>query len=570
MRRLDLRLGWLPPRSQAHIVARVRGFGSCASCLLLIALAWTTAAPSLDYEFVYDDVAVVVQRRPFWEEGLTAFFKSNHWGTGRQATLASLDLDRLWSAPGARAFHRTNALLAALIAVLVWALARRVSLSRLGALVAAALFAVHPVHVDAVVAVVGRAELLAALGVLVALLASIGPPPRADSERESSRPGSAALQAGRFALVLGASLLALFSKESAVCLPLLLLACRWALGARVIILPAAVAVALAVVVWVAAAGPFLGRGMAPEFVDNPLVSAPIMERIPKACVVLGEYLGLTLWPHPLRPDRSYAQTDPTLVAGYAALLGWLAYGAITLAMRGRSAVAALALAWFPLAFAVTGNIALPVSTIMAERLLFLPSLGPCLLAGMAVDQARLRGRVRHLLAVTAAAAVVAVFVPLFLARGAVWASGEVYFTASAAASPRSAKAWYDLGLWRSTRGAANASQQEAEAAWRRALDILPSFHRANYELAESLGRRGQPLAGAEVYERFLTEVPDDTGALTNVTRLLLDAGEPRRANAYAQRLVQLDPESLQARETLLLTEAAMLRKAQRERAPVNP
>lgn len=225
----------------------------------------------------------------------------------------------------------------------------------------------------------------------------------------------------------------------------------------------------------------------------------------KSLAVLGSYLSLTLWPHPLLPDRSYAQTDPSLAWGYTAAVGWAAYGAVALALRGRSAVAALAIG--------------------------------------------------------IAATVVAAFIPLFLVRAAVWSSSSAYFPASAAASPRSAKAWYDLGLWLKTQSSDPAAPEQAEAAWRRALEILPNFHRASYELAESLARRGQPLAGAEVYEGFLELVPDDTGALTNVTRLLLDAGQPQRANAYAQRLVQLKPESEEAREVLLLTEAVSRRRA---------
>jgi len=550
----------------------VRRLGPCACCLLLIGLVWVTTAASLDYEFVYDDVAVVVERAPFWQEGLKTFFASRHWGTGRQATLLSLDLDRLWNDDGALAFHRTNAALAVVVVLLVQVLARRFSLSPAGALVAAGLFAVHPTHVDAEISVVGRAELLAALGVLVALLASIDRPSSGPADRGAWLPWRSTAEAARFVMVLASALLGVFSKESAVCLPLLLLASRWALGPRVKLAVPLSAIAVALVSWAAVSASSLSSAIAPEFVDNPLVNAPIFERIPKALAVLASYLRLTLWPHPLLLDRSYAQTDPTLAGGYAAALGWMAYCAVTLALRRRSAAAALALAWFPLAFAISGNVVFPIGTIMAERLLFLPSLGPCLLAGLTVDEVRRKwGRIPHALAVGVAAAAAVVLVPLFVARGSVWASSAVYFPASAAASPRSAKAWYDLGQWLSTQRSAQESPQAAEAAWRRALEILPSFHRANYELAESLGRRGQPLAGAEVYERFLKEVPDDTGALTNVTRLLLEAKQPERANVYAQRLVQLEPESAAARDTLLLTEA-LSSKSQRQQQtrPVNP
>jgi ABC-type uncharacterized transport system permease subunit len=58
-----------------------------------------------------------------------------------------------------------------LVSVAVFWLALRVLGALLPATVAALLFAVHPIHTEAVTGIVGRAELLAALGVLVALLA---------------------------------------------------------------------------------------------------------------------------------------------------------------------------------------------------------------------------------------------------------------------------------------------------------------------------------------------------------------------------------------------------------------
>ena len=59
-------------------------------------------------------------------------------------------------------FHLVNVLLHALVTLAVLALARELLGSLLAATVAAALFAVHPVHTEAVSNIVGRAELLAA------------------------------------------------------------------------------------------------------------------------------------------------------------------------------------------------------------------------------------------------------------------------------------------------------------------------------------------------------------------------------------------------------------------------
>ena len=69
--------------------------GALAAAALVAVLAVSVAAPSLRYGFVYDDEAVVLQRKPFWEFGLREFLESRPWGTGRHLTALSLDADRL-------------------------------------------------------------------------------------------------------------------------------------------------------------------------------------------------------------------------------------------------------------------------------------------------------------------------------------------------------------------------------------------------------------------------------------------------------------------------------------------
>src|SRR5262245_5913787 len=101
-------------------------------------------------------------------------------------------------------FHLFNVLCHAGVTLLVWRLALRIGLAGGAAALAAALFPVHPCHVEAVDWIVGRAELLAALfGLGFLLVAGIG------GERGARR------------TLLAAALLALagLSKESAFALP---------------------------------------------------------------------------------------------------------------------------------------------------------------------------------------------------------------------------------------------------------------------------------------------------------------------------------------------------------------
>lgn len=527
--------------------------GLLAAALLVAGLTVAVAAPALRYDFVYDDEAMVLERKPFWELGAAAFLTSRPHVTGRHLAAVSLDLDRLEAGTVPRPFHRTSIALAALLSVLVLVLATRVGLSPFSATAAAALFAVHPVHVDAVVWIVCRSELLAALGVVATMILCIRPDGEAPPRRAWPVAAGSALLAT----------MAVLSKESALCLPLLLVLARFFLGLRVALTAGLAGSAVAAAAWTAVALPLMADIAPTQFVDNPLAHVPALERIPKALAVLWQYAALLAWPHPLLPNRSWAMTDPGLVQGWIAAAAWAVAAVVVLRWRQPS-IAAFGLAWVPAAFAVTSNVAAPIGVIMAERLLLLPSVGACLVAGVAAE-ALATTTLRRRVAAVPLVAVVAVFFTLFRARAAVWENGDVYFAASVAASPRSAKAQYDYGTWMIRR----KRPAEAEAALARAVEMIPHFSRAANLLAESMARRGDPAAGAEVYRAYLAHRPDDAAAMKNLTRLLLQAHRPEEAVQWAQRRIALEPGDRDALESLVIAEGAVRRaaeKAKREAA----
>ena len=140
-----------------------------------------------------------------------------HGGFFRPLFIWSYVIDsRIW---GARAFgyHVTNVLFHGLNGFLVFKLAarliRRFALTSGGetvvAIAAAALFLLHPSHTEAVTWISGRADLIATFFVLASLLAYL-------AYAESAH-------ASRLMASLGCFVLALLAKESAICLPFLIL-----------------------------------------------------------------------------------------------------------------------------------------------------------------------------------------------------------------------------------------------------------------------------------------------------------------------------------------------------------
>src|SRR5207247_2564888 len=189
-------------RRSSWCIVRARSvYLAVAACAVIVYLG------ALWNEFVWDD-QVIVLGNPLVQTwaGLATAFASPYWPPFvggylyRPLTLLTYVLD--WHIGGAAWFHVVNLSWHAGVSALVAVLARRWA-GDAAALVAGMLFAVHPVHVEAVANVVGRAELMAAAGYAAALLCAI---------RAERKP---AYLAG----VAAGAAFAIASKEVAVTLP---------------------------------------------------------------------------------------------------------------------------------------------------------------------------------------------------------------------------------------------------------------------------------------------------------------------------------------------------------------
>lgn len=195
---------------------RCAGWKACATSILLILAAALPYLNSLEGPWLLDDVPLIA-RNPMVQDPARwgRLWTTDYWavtgapsGLYRPLTMSTYALT--WAAAGQETFvyHLTNVFLHAAVTLLVW----RVGMGgRTGApaVLAAAVFALHPVHAEAVANVVGRAELLVALFFLLAVAARR----RAAAAAEGGRAGRAALWSG----AAGAAVLAmLLSKESGV------------------------------------------------------------------------------------------------------------------------------------------------------------------------------------------------------------------------------------------------------------------------------------------------------------------------------------------------------------------
>ncbi|XP_004564502.1 protein O-mannosyl-transferase TMTC3 [Maylandia zebra] len=143
---------------------------------------------SLSCGFVFDDVSAILDNKDLRPSTpIHNLFLNDFWGTPmaeershksyRPLTVLTFRLNYLFSELSAASYHLLNVILHAVVCVLFLRVCR-LFLDKTSSLVAALLFAVHPIHTEAVTGVVGRAELLSSIFLLAAFLAytkSTGP-----------------------------------------------------------------------------------------------------------------------------------------------------------------------------------------------------------------------------------------------------------------------------------------------------------------------------------------------------------------------------------------------------------
>ena len=397
---------------------------------LVFVIAIAVYTNSLSNGFAVDDGGILLRNATVHTlDGIWRAFTLPYWpnGAGQYRPLVVASFSAEWGVWGgnAAAFHALNVLWHGAASLLVYAFARR-WLSFGGSAIAALLFAVHPVHVEAVSNVVGRAELMATCGVLGMLL----------------------LHARRSPWAVVAFAGALLSKEHAIVAPLLaagldLIERRPATQLSVPreerepsrrMLPLYAGYGLVALVWVAA--------LVVIFHDRRFASVDpfwsSMDAPARWLTMLGVVpVWLRLWFFPLDLSADYS---PQVTRAWPADLSLALLGAImvlvalvlALALRRRATPALVAIGWIGVTMLPVANILVPTGVIVAERTLYLSSVGAVMLAGMGAEwlARRRTGFALALVGLLAAAGAARTWT-----RTKVWESNRSLFLTTAADYP---------------------------------------------------------------------------------------------------------------------------------------
>lgn len=458
-------------------MGRLRDISPARLAMLLPVVAAALAyANTLGNFFVLDDFHFVIENPAVTNGVSLPLFEGNLTSSGtefyRPVGILVYSIEYNLLGGSAFVFHLTSLLAHAGVTLLVVLVVLRLSSPRV-ALVAGLLFAVHPVHVEAVASVANRTEVLASLLYLAAILVHLR---TADTARWK-----------RGAVIMNVLvLLAMLSKESAIMLPFAIVAIDWLRPGGTFRLRGGLSVVPGILIYFAfreIAG--LGNLVYYDY----FYSESLGVRVLTTSAVITRYVELLVAPTRLLADYS----DPTIPLAhglrFTVVLGFALVAAIVAAVAvgvKRKNLASLGLAFLAIGMAPYLHI-LPVTVIMAERFLYLPSVGFCLAAAVAIDHVWSRLPTRWV-PPALVGAMCLTLAALTVSRNADFSDPISLWRAEVATDGRSAYAHAQLGLSLYRFG---GDQDEAVAHLQLAVERAPQRPEYRTTLATIHLRRGE-------------------------------------------------------------------------------
>ncbi|MDP8980366.1 MAG: tetratricopeptide repeat protein [Acidobacteriota bacterium] len=464
--------------------------------LAMLAVLLATAAvylQTLEYEFVYDDYPQIVETSQFnsWRM-VPHYFTGNVWAWKRAYAptpyyrplfLVSLLIQQKLFGLDAMWWHLTSVALHLLVTLLVYFLARRLTDDwRIGVL-AAAVFGLHPVHIESVAWVSAINEPVTAAAVVGSFLCHL-------------RPGRLWLAAS-----LALYAVALLTKENALALLPLLWCYEWlqapgkrfwerlklALGES---LPHLVVTLLFLGIRYKVMG-YFSLGV------TPMSWRTLIMTWPEVLVFYARHL---MWPSDLSvfndmplvtaPDLRHFILPCLILAGIAAGLWWW----------GRKwRLAGFCTMWMLLSLLPVLNLRLfPRAEVAHDRYLYLPSISFAILAAAALNRLRPRA-----LQTGAAALILAAMAFGTVRQSGQWENNPALFQRGIEVAPQNHFAWLEMGSSMMLQRRAG----DALPYYQKAIELWPEMYGANYLLGRCYYQLGSYLEAERYLSRATERAP---------------------------------------------------------------
>lgn len=511
--------------------------GTWSAVVVLIAVV--SSLTGLSNEWAQDDIPLIRLNPLIQDLGhLPGLFTGPYWPPpftpALYRPLASVTFAFEWAVGGGSPLvvRLVSYFLYGLVAWGVYALARR-HLPVVVAGLTGALFAAHPVHVESVALGVNQSELWVGLLACVATIHYV-----------KARSAGGPIRA-RDQLLLGAVYLAacLF-KENALVIPGLLIAAeillvppvepvrkRVAHCRQLVLLLAMIGVAF---LWVRTR--VLSGSVSGTFVADGLLGLTMGERAVAMLAVVPEWFRLLFWPVHLRADYGPQEFTAQLEWGLSHTLGLLLLvGSVAAAVvaRRRAPMVSFGIVWCAIALFPVHNVLVPTGILLAERILFLPSIGAMLALGgigvLLLENATQRRRT--LLGAASLVLLMGGMLRSMLRHPVLYSQFKLWYVTANEDAPKSFLAHEALADLYFNAGLEGMAEQEHLIS----IHLTPpNLTRTRVHYADRLRHRGFCYPAIDLYRQILQVRPDLSDSRLALTACLLDVGRYREAMFQAR------------------------------------
>jgi tetratricopeptide (TPR) repeat protein len=300
-------------------------------------------------------------------------------------------------------------------------------------------------------------------------------------------------------------------------------------------------------------------------IDNSLVAAQTnAEKLATAFYILLRYIGLLLVPHPLSYDYSFSQVGIVSLADPKALMAialYLTMGIFAILNLRKKNLYAFAILLYLLPLAPVSNIFLKIGSTMAERFLYMPSLGFCVFVALVLvkltranlfEQGIFTSKIffkKHVAALSILGVIGLLYSIKTVSRNRDWKDNIHLFGRDVHTSPNSARThynWglsnvYDLYLKETDAGLKKEYLEEGKRELEISLQIYPEYFEAEKPLGYVLLKQGAYDKAIFYFDQYLQRNPTDVATLNNKAAALMALQQYQAAIPVLETALKKEP-----------------------------
>ena len=452
-------------------------------------------------------------------------------------------------------YHLINTILHIIVSLCIYWMLATIFEEQSLAFLASLLFLAHPVHVEAVASMSGRADPLSAVFMLISIVLYLKQP-------RSQNKKLCFLSLLSFAL-------ALLSKESALIMPLLLLLYHYAFKSKInrSLFLSFLGINL---IYIILRVLILQKLLITSLLPYTPSAAVFISRIPAFFAAVTGYLRILIFPMNLHVDYGAGKfnfTDYKIILGAAITISLIAYA---LMKKEKDKLLFFSVFWFYLALLPTANIYKINESFMKEHWLYIPSIGFFLILAKALSSLY-RNKSLRTQAVVFTATIVLCYSSLTIRQNIYWSDPFIFMKKSLqysnnyifynelgrecentgkyeeaiafykeaiALNPKKYYLYCNLGRSYKTLG----MYKESIAAFQKASEINTKNKLIYYELGDSYDKVGQKQEAIKAYLHAVEIDHNYLEAYNNLGALYADAGEIDKAIQIWNRIIAIKPD----------------------------